>query len=225
MRDRTHTLSIALAALAGLTLLAPHSVRAEATMQEPSTEVRFPVVREAGGLRFRCLGTGLRRVFFFKVYANTFCLDESKADAILEAARKAYGQGKTGEDLADTLEESDAYFAKLASSDSDKLVVMHMVRNVGRKKLVNAFREALEDILPKASIERLMGAIRTDAKDGQEVLFFTRGTKVTIQIGPETVEIEDPAVAKKIWTVWLGPDSVTPALREDIARRQAGAAE
>jgi len=204
----------------GVFALAPSLVSA-APLVEDSTEVSFPETRTAGGIAYRCLGTGVRKVLFFKVYANTFCIDASNASAILKAAVSANAAGKTGEALADTLEESAPFFRALFAAKADKLVVMHMVRNVSKEKLANAFEESLGKILSKESIGRLIGAMTADAKDGQEILFFSQGSKVSITIGGKTTAIDDAEIAAKIWRVWLGPSSVTPALREDIAARAA----
>lgn len=191
-----------------------------APLVEPSSEVSFPEMRKAGGTHYRCLGTGLRKVVFFKVYANTFCIDEAQADTIVKAAVAKNGGGKTGEDLAEALEESRPFFKAIFSSKSDKLIVMHMVRDVSKEKLADAFQESLEKILAQASIDKLKGAMTTDAKEGQEVLFYSQGSKVMVQMGPgKTVEIDDAQIAAKIWRVWLGPSSVTPGLKEDLAAR------
>ncbi|MDF1563785.1 MAG: chalcone isomerase family protein [Deltaproteobacteria bacterium] len=209
--------SALLAALCGL--LALPALASAGTLVEDSTDVKFPEVRKVAGKDFKCLGTGVRKVVIFKVYAAAFCIDAAEADGILKGAVAAHANGKTGEDLAELLEDSDAFNKKLYANSADKLVVMHMVRDVGKEKLASAFQESLGKVLPKASVDKLGALMTVDAKDGMEVLFYTQGNTVFVDMGGDVKQVDDDKIAAAVWSVWLGPDTVTPGMREDIAVR------
>ena len=218
---RRNGLTFATALFCALGVLALATPARAADLVEPSSEVKFPELRTAGGTSYKCLATGLRKVVFFKVYANTFCIDEAQAQTIVKAAVTENGGGKTGEDLAETLEESRGFFKKIFSSKADKLVVMHMVRDVSKEKLADAFQDSLGKILPQASIDKLKGLMTMDATEDMEVLFYSNGSKVFVEMGGKPNMVDDAQIAAKIWRVWLGPSSVTPGLREDLAERAA----
>ncbi len=216
MRKRLQ-LTLALVSVLGLALIA--SPLRAAPLVEESSEVSFPEIRKAGETSYRCLATGLRKVVFFKVYANTFCIEEGKAEAIVKAAVAANGEGKKGEDLAEVLEDSRPFFKAIFSSKADKLVVMHMVRDVSKEKLAEAFQDSLEKILAQASIDKLKALMTVDATEDMEVLFYSKGSKVFVEMGGKPNMVDDAQIAAKIWRVWLGPSSVTPGLRDDLAER------
>ncbi len=205
--------SFALCALVGASAAATDLV-------DHSTGTRFGQRASAGGTDFECLGAGVRKIFTFKVYAVTYCVDAERAEGLDEFAGQLH-PNLQGEELAAALEKDSRFFDYLASLPGDKLVVMHMVRDVGRDKLADAFRKALKDVLPPDKVERLVGAIPSDAHNGENALLYSSGSKLVIDIAGRQQTIDDSLIAHKLWTVWLGPDSVSPSLKRSLAKNAA----
>ena len=64
---------------------------AQATIVDDSTGTRFDAVTTVAGTKYRCLGAGVRKVFLFKAYAVTYCLQSDKVDdAIVGYLQKAH---------------------------------------------------------------------------------------------------------------------------------------
>jgi hypothetical protein len=53
------------------------------------------------------------------------------------------------------------------------------------------------------------------------VLLHSHGGTLFIDIGEQSKRIDDELVAKGMWKVWLGPDGVSPSLKESLARQVA----
>jgi hypothetical protein len=191
---------------------------AAADLVEPSTGIAFPAEqRGPQGTVFTCLGTGLRKVFLFKVYAITFCVDNPAAALAGIPPAEA---GQSVDDRAERLAQDDAFFDRLLQSETDKAVILRMVRDVSREKNADALRKSLGSVLPAPKVELLINTFPGEAKEGQETRIFSSNQRtVTISMGGATKTLEDPEIAAKLWRVWLGPDSVTPKLKESVARR------
>jgi len=53
------------------------------------------------------------------------------------------------------------------------------------------------------------------------VKIYAVAAKLTVDVAGEVRVVEDEEVTQKLFFVWLGTKSVSPTLREDIARRAA----
>lgn len=190
-------------------------------VRDDSTGIAFDVRQEIAGVRYSCLGAGVRKILFFKAYAVTFCLEQSVAQAtVRDYVAKTYPNLK-GEDLADELEDDPKFFQRLVEAKGNKLVIMRVVRNVSRDQVANAFRDSLEELLPGPKVAKLVDTIPGDIKDGQSARLYTKGTTLTIDIAGQAKTIDDADIAQKLWWVWLGPSGATPSLKTSIARRAA----
>ncbi|WP_373048911.1 hypothetical protein [Vulgatibacter sp.] len=208
--------------LAASLLLATPAVAAEAKpIVEDSTGVKFDAVTTVEGTQYRCLGAGVRKVFLFKAYAVTYCLEEGKVDDAIVGYLQKNHPDKKGEALEEALATDQRFFNRLANAPGDKLVVMRLVRDISKDKIAGAFRDSLGDVLPKEKVEKLIDTIPGDGKDGQRILLHSHGDKLVIDIAGNARTIEDQEIASKLWRVWLGPESPTPTLKESIASQVA----
>src|SRR5579884_755471 len=94
---------------------------------EPSSQAAFE--RQPKG--FVCLGVGLRKVAWIKVYAVDFCVDAARARAELETWFAGPGKrlaGLRGSDLARALEKAQDFFDWLAGSGIDKRAELVFLR-------------------------------------------------------------------------------------------------
>ena len=189
-----------------------------------STGTKFEAETTVGNTKYRCLGAGVRKVFLFKAYAVTFCLQADKVDDTLVGHLKKAHENKTGKALADALENDQAFFDRLANAPGDKLVVMQLVRDISKDQIAGAFRDSLGDVLPKDKVEKLIETIPGDGKDRQKILLHSHGDTLVIDIAGTAKTIEDKEIASKLWRVWLGPGSPTPSLKESIAEHVAAKA-
>lgn len=189
---------------------------------DESTGRSFDVSQTLGGTTYRCLGAGVRKVFIIKAYALTYCMEAVKADAAVDGfVQKAY-PGLKGEELGDKLEDDQRFFDALATAPADKLVIMKVVRDISRDKIASAFRDALSKVLPAEKVDRLVATVPGDIKDGQTAYIYSVGDKLVLDFGGTRKEIEDAEIVKNLWRVWLGPDGVSPSLKESIAAQAAG---
>jgi len=204
--------------LAAMLLLATPAAAADAKpIVDNSTGVKFDPVVTAEGTQYRCLGAGVRKVFLFKAYAVTYCLEAAKVDdAIVPYLKKSHGSAK-GDALAEALEDDQRFFDQLAAAPGDKLVVMRLVRDISKDQIAGAFRDSLSGVLSKAQVDKLIDTIPGDAKDGQKILLHSHGDRLVIDIAGNAKTIEDREIAARLWRVWLGPDSPTPSLKASIA--------
>jgi len=209
--------------VASLFLAAP-AAAAEAFVVDDSTGTRFEAETTVGNTRYRCLGAGVRKVFLFKAYAVTWCLQADKVDDTLVGYLKKNHPQKTGGALADALEDDQRFFDALSSAPGDKLVVMKLVRDISKDQIAGAFRDSLGDVLPPEKVEKLIDTIPGDGKDGQKILLYSQGGTLVIDIAGTARRIEDKEIASKLWRVWLGPGSPTPSLKDSIARQVAAKA-
>jgi hypothetical protein len=208
--------------LSAILLLATPSAAAEAKpIVDPSTGVKFDAIATVAGTKFRCLGAGVRKVFLFKAYAVTYCLEEGKVDDAIVGFLQKNHAGQKGEVLADSLEGDQRFFDQLARAPGDKLVVMALVRDISKEKIAGAFRDSLSEVLPPAKVEKLIDTIPGDAKNGERILLYSRGDSLVIDIAGNAKTIDDAQIASQLWRVWLGPDAVAPSLKESIAQQVA----
>jgi hypothetical protein len=195
-------------------MLAPVAALAEGKLVEPDTEIAFDQTPTMDGVAYKCLGAGLRKKVVFKVYAVAFCVEASKADAVVSAAAKA-ASGKVDAD-------STAFFTALGHADAAKAVDMRFVRDVDKAKIVEAYSETLQKALGADDAEgkaKFLALVDRDVKSGQRMTLSanTEGL-ITMTINGHAGTVTDPKIAKAIWVSWLGPDSVAPSLKEDIAK-------
>lgn len=192
-----------------------------AELVDSSTGTRFAPTATAGGTEFQCLGAGVRKMLTFKVYAVAYCVDAERADAV-ETLGQALHPDLTGEELAKALENDPRFYDHLQRLPGDKLVIMHMVRDVDRAKLADAFRKSLKDVLPREKVEKLVAAIPADVRNGENAILYSNGPNLVIDIGGRQSTLEDAQIAQRLWSVWLGPESVSPSLKRSIAQNAAG---
>jgi len=210
-----------LLALTAVLAMAPLAARADGALVDDSTGTKFESTQNLGGVTYKCLGAGVRKVFFFKAYAAAFCVEGTS----LPAPTAAYVQsvkGWAGNDTADKLNDDPKFFSSLVDNSGGKLVMMKLVRDISAEKMAKAFREGLSNVLPPEKVEKLIATIPGDAKEGQMVQLYSAGGKLTIDIAGSKKVIDDQEIAQKLWYVWLGPKGVSPTLKKSIADHAAG---
>ena len=197
-------------------LLAPMTLQAQQLVDE-ATGTTFSPTAAVGGVTYKCLGAGVRKVYMFvKVYAATFCIDAATADKVVAASQGGKGSS------ADALSEDPRFFSTLIDQSGGKLVIMKLTHDITAEKMANAFREALGKILPAEKVAKLIATIPGDAKEGQQVQLYSSGNQLTIDIAGSKKTIDDAEIAQKLWYVWLGPEGVSPTLKKSIAKHAAG---
>ena len=188
---------------------------------EKSTGTKFDEITEVQGGAYKCLGTGVRKLLVANVYAIAFCIEAAHADVLVKSYVDAHHAGLRGEALFEALRQDPKFFKALAGTKHNRLVVLKMQRDLSRKQLATDIRRSLNPLLPEEKLDKLDAAITTGAKEGQVVRIYAVGTKLTVDVAGEVRVVEDEEVTRKLFFVWLGSKSVSPTLREDIARRAA----
>jgi len=189
---------------------------------DKTTGTKFDEITEVEGQRFKCLGAGVRKLMVANVYAVAFCVEAAHADALVRSYVEDHHPELRGDTLFEALRNDAEFFATLAGTKHNRLVVLKMQRNVSKKQLASTIRRSLSRLLSDEKLDRLSAAITAGSKKGQVVKIYAVGTKLTVDVAGAARVIDDEEVTRKLFFVWLGPKSVSPTLREDIARR-AGA--
>lgn len=156
--------------------------------------VTLPDTVQAGGKTLVLNGLGLRTKFVVKVYVAGLYLQQKSSDA-----------------------------NAILKTDDPKRLVMHFLRDVSRKQIVDAFDESFNNNAPearksmKADIDRLLGALEP-LKEGDEMVFTSvPGTGTTFAInGKDKLTIAGPAFAPVLFSVWLGPKPPNESLKKGI---------
>jgi len=189
---------------------------------DKTTGTKFDEITEVEGQSFKCLGAGVRKLMVAKVYAVAFCVEAAHADALVRSYVEDHHPELRGDPLFEALRKDSKFFETLAGTKRNRLVVLKMQRNVSKKQLASTIRRSLSGLLPDEKLDRLTAAITAGAKKGQVVNIYAVGTKLTVDAAGAVRVVDDEEVTRKLFFVWLGSKSVSPTLREDIARR-AGA--
>jgi hypothetical protein len=198
-------------------MMAPLTGHAAGPMVDKETGVRFHPEQTINGTTFQCLGAGVRKVIFVNVYAAEFCLEPGSLQPALDDVAAAKAKGGSATDVSKVLASDPALFDSLMGTAGDKLLIMHMVRDVSREQLAKAFRESLSKVLPPEKVEKLLAIIPGNASKNEDVKISSAGDTLTIDIAGKADTIHDAEIAQKIWSVWLGPHSVSPSLKQSIA--------
>lgn len=167
--------------------------------------------------QLRCLGAGVRKLLFVRIYALAYCVQESAVEPLAQAWTH-WREEESVERRVKSLGKHPPFFAALAGAPGAKMVQMKMLRDVGAERLGDAFRDSLASVLPAAKIDRLVAAIPGDMRAGDVVTLASLADgELRIRIGTQEKRLHDLEIAEKLWMVWLGEDSVAPSLKQSLA--------
>jgi hypothetical protein len=216
------SLTLVASALALVALAVGLGVRADGgQIVERGTGTNFAQLTRVEGKAYECLGAGVRKLAVVKVYAIAFYLDAAEADSLVSNRLEEYHAGLRDKHLLEALRKDERFFETMASGKRNRLVVLKMQRDVSRKQLASTIRRSLDSLLPDEKLDRLDAAISKGAEKGEVVKIYAVGAKLTVDVAGEVRVIDDEEVTQKLFLVWLGSKSVSPTLREDVARRAA----
>lgn len=215
-------------ALASPLLSASQDARPVPTVEEPSTEVRFPVELNVvdKDTRHQLAGMGVRvkKKFLmkFKVYAVGFYLDEKAGLPLMTES--------AGELAVSKLEKSKEFRKALLSDKFGKTVRLVMVRDVDADTMAEAFEDSLwprmKDRTPetkdrtaaKAALDRFRGFFEKEAKEDQ-VMDFTwapGGKLYAVVDGKKFPVVENETLCWALFDVYLGDDPISDDTKTNI---------
>ena len=201
----------------------PVEARAEGgQISDRATGTRFDEITQVQAKSFKCVGAGVRKLLMVNVYAVAFCVEATLADALVKSYVEDHYPGLQGDVLFEALRKDPKFFRMFAGAKASRLVVLKMHRDLSKKQLADNMRRSLRGLLSDKRLAELTAAITTGAKKGQTVKIYALGSKLTVDVAGAVRVIDDEEVTQKLFFVWLGSKSVSPTLREDIARRAAG---
>ena len=218
---------IGISAIAAIVLGAIVSPMAHAQgLVEPSSGVSFERRPSSDGKGFLCLGTGIRKYLFWKVYAMDFCVEEEKMKSELD--RYFAGPGKRyadlkGDALANALGDDRRFFEYLASAAIEKRAELVFLRGSDADTVRNSFTKNLEKGIgsadsEKAAIRDFVSAIDRDVKAGDRARFVTRPGELSFTWGTNSKTLKHDGVETAFWAGYLGPDSPLPSLKDAVAQ-------
>lgn len=156
--------------------------------------VTMPERKTVDGHVLQLNGMGLRKKAIFKVYVGALYLSQKSGDP-----------------------------AAILAADQPRQMVMRFVRDVGKDKLVEAWKEGFAANSPASQaklgkeVERFLGWWR-DVKDGDEILMtYVPGKGTTVSFaGKEAGTIEGKDFADALLLVWLGPKPPSEELKAGL---------
>ncbi len=171
---------------------------------EPDTEMEYPdqTTIEAGGKthNLAVTGVGLREKTFMKVDVYTI------------VSYVAVGT---------TLPDDQGI--SLLMADVAKQLRMDLRRGFGREKLINSFKDVIEDNYDDTSafasdMETFLAYFTDDAQENDILIFtYVPGTGLTTSLnGTEKGVITNKEFSQALWTVWFGEDPASDGLKEDL---------
>jgi len=194
-----------IALLSLLILMLPHVAGA---IVEPGTEKEYEdiVTVEADGAShtLTVTGVGLREKTFMKV--NVYVI----VSYLIEGTKL----------------EGDDKGVALLNLNAPKMIKMDLVRGFSREKLVNAFKDVIEENYKDqsafaADMENFFAYFQADAQEGDELIFtYLPGVGLkTVLNGEQKGVIQNFEFAKALWTVWFGEKPANGGLKKDLLAR------
>lgn len=139
-------------------------------------------------------GTGLRTKLFIKVYAAALYLPAKQGDA-----------------------------GRILAADQPRRTVLHFLYDVDRKKMCDAWDDALAGNTPRASaqLKKDFATLCTwmdDVESGDRMVFtYLPGTGTRVEVAGETKgTIAGKGFADALWAAWIGAKPATKDLRAGL---------
>lgn len=155
--------------------------------------VTMPDTVTVGGQKLVLNGLGLREKYWLNIYVGALYLPEKTTDP-----------------------------AKAISEDVPKRITMHFVfHHVSKSQLCDSYDESLDKQADKVKMKPLYDKMCTmmhDVYSGDEVVIdYVPGTGTTFSIkGQKVGTIEGTDFMKSMWTVYVGPNPPTAALKKGL---------
>ncbi len=192
--------------LSAILLLLPCVASAQNNVQEPSTGKWFPdmVTWKHGGRDYyaRLTGLAVRKKLIIKVYAIAhYLMDAGKVNKWQDGIGQVMFNGKA------------------------KRIVMDFARDVDVPKIRDAYLDGFKENLSDAEFRSLQGQINQflgyfnkDVRENDRYIltWLPGGVIVATVQGVEKPAIQNEAMAKALWNIWFGDDSIVD--REDLVK-------
>lgn len=188
-------------AFVSASLLSAVPARAQ-EVAEPKSGVKFAA--KEGDMSLLGVGLRVKKILFtFKAYAVGFYV----ADSALAGSLTAY-KGKT---------TTPEFYKELIEGDFPKLMVLKFVRNLGKDRIQDAMREALEGA-DKAKTDTFVSFF-PEVKDGQQCLirWAPGGTLEVTLAGAQKPPI--PGFAATVFGIWLRENPIQDDIKAGLVSR------
>jgi hypothetical protein len=156
--------------------------------------VTLPDSVDVNGTTLMLNGMGLRKKAVFKVYVGALYVAAKGSDA-----------------------------QTLIAADTPRRMVMHFVRDVGKDKIVEGWREGFTNNSPanaQALAPKLdeFAALWSDMANGDEaVMTYVQGTGLKLEIrGKEVGLVQGKQFADAVMACWIGPNPPTEELKAGL---------
>ena len=217
----------ALGALALLPALAPATQESAPLVKEKRSKVEFAAWGPAPGTKevHTLVGVGLRTKTVFKVKVYAFGLYVHGPSA---REKLAAWKGKSAEEL-----QGDAsFYQALLKGDFGKSLRLVLVRDVDGEDMREAFEDSLAPRVKAAKKDGLLGgaeALETfrgffdegELSKKSEIIFtaYPGGRLITIVNGEVRPEIENEALARALFDIYLGSDPIHEKAKKTLIER------
>ncbi len=212
--------------LLALMLLMATAVLAAGDIREDSTGVMFvpriTVHPDGENCELDCMGVGVRKKFFFKVYALGFYMDGTYHNELVAKWKPRAGD-------IDSLVDEKGFFRDLVTGSYCHQFMMRFVRDVDAGKIRDAFRDGLDENLPnlkrdpelKKAVAAFLAWFQKPLVDGHTlaVTIGKDGTIVATLDKEQLGSMRDPRIARALTAIWLGEDCISDSLREGLVQR------
>lgn len=218
-----------MAGIAALGLLVGGAVWADGTtVTEPETGKSFEVHKTIGGQDHTLIGVGAREAYgSFNVYASGMYIQTDSGvrswQRFLE--NQAASFVTNGQVNWSALKDSNTLYQWIYSGSFGKAIWMKFVRDVTGQQVIDAYKDSLSrsiddyaTAVTQSPLKDFIEAANHDVAAGQEMLLWTRGSKVYLKSGSrDVVEIPDAtSIIRPIWRIWFGPNPIQVPLRRSM---------
>jgi hypothetical protein len=191
---------------------------------DSDTNQEYPVHPLFEGKRYRVLGVGSRKMHLLHVYSIAFAVEDDAHLAVVADYLEDPGfmhRNLRGKELAQVLAWDSRFFTALMDAPLNKAAELVFHHHVKVDRMREELAHGLERAMAPGSRERiakLVNLVKRDLGKGERMIFRTRGNAVLWVDFDGAHEVDDEPVARAIWSIFLGPESVTASLKESIAR-------
>ena len=197
-----------------------------AGIKEDSTGVVFEATSDVsapeGNTTLDCIGAGVRKKWFVKVYACGFYMDAAyRTEQVAKWKERSPSIKK--------LHKQEEFFNQLVNDEYCRKFVLKFVRDVGGEKIGESFYEGIEENLPEISSDTklkeaaaaFVKLFDSDIKENDtiQLIIFTNGKIEARQNERILGSVEHPRLSVGLTAIYLGEECISDDLKEDLTRQ------
>jgi hypothetical protein len=166
-----------------------------------------------------CLGVGVRKKFFVKVYGLAFYVETAYRQALKNQWQKQVPKIKK-------LEDQDKFYEQLVREAYARRFEMRFVRDVDAEKIRDSFMEGLEDNMNdlkrdtalQQAARTFVGWFQQEVKENEALIIniFADGTLEAFHNSTKLGTLKNARLVQGVTAIWLGEECISGDLKENL---------